>query len=163
MANPCDRRGGIFRDSETTRKIKFALLMGVGRGGREENCPKTLGFLGKRHDNKIWKLQILLLRNVVVIAQAPRFNTLSPRFKGPRVNLLEIHFLSPKCICPDVPTMTSVEGPWDRNAMCLLKSAMFHQILTVIIMPITSFGGLFSVSRCLETAEDKKNRGKKVK
>ena len=36
----------LVRDCETTIKIKFALFGGVGRGGREVNCPKTLFFLG---------------------------------------------------------------------------------------------------------------------
>ena len=42
----------------------------MGRGGREENCPKRF-FHGKRHDNKLLKVQILLSRNFVVTAQAP--------------------------------------------------------------------------------------------
>ena len=46
---------------------------GVGRGGREENCPKNAVFLGKRHDNKVLKVQILLSRNFVVMARAPSF------------------------------------------------------------------------------------------
>ena len=54
----------IFRDDETSIKIKFALFRGVGIGGGEENRPKTLFFFrGKRHDNKILKVQILLSRN----------------------------------------------------------------------------------------------------
>ena len=36
----------FFRDGETTIKIKFSLLRGGGLGGREENCPKTLFFMG---------------------------------------------------------------------------------------------------------------------
>ena len=57
-------------------KIEFELSRGVGRGGGEENCPKKLFFLGKRHD----KSAMLLSRNRVVIAQAPKFNELrSPR------------------------------------------------------------------------------------
>ena len=43
-------------------------------GGGEENRPKHCFFFffrGKRHDNKILKMQILLSRNFVVIAQAP--------------------------------------------------------------------------------------------
>ena len=60
-----------FRDCETTIKIRVALLRGVGRGGREENCLKSLLFPGKHHDNEILKVQVLLSRNVVVIAQAP--------------------------------------------------------------------------------------------
>ena len=35
-----------LRDGETTIKIKFALLRGVGLGGGEENRPKTLFFVG---------------------------------------------------------------------------------------------------------------------
>ena len=35
-----------FRDGETTIKIKFALLRGVGLGGREENRTKMLFFVG---------------------------------------------------------------------------------------------------------------------
>ena len=59
---------------ETPIKTKFALLRGGLLGGREENFPKTLFsfFRGKRHDNTILKVQILLSRNFVVIAQAPR-------------------------------------------------------------------------------------------
>ena len=64
-----------IRDGETTIKIKFALLRGVLRGGhwgQRGKSFKNAVFLGKRHDNKILKLQILLSRNVVVIAQAPK-------------------------------------------------------------------------------------------
>ena len=46
--------GPKIRDGETTIKIKFAVL----RGGREENRPKTLFFVGN-HDHKILKVQIL--------------------------------------------------------------------------------------------------------
>ena len=35
-----------IRDGETTIKIKFSLLIGGGLGGREENLPKTLVFVG---------------------------------------------------------------------------------------------------------------------
>ena len=38
--------GPSIRDSETTIKIKFAPLRGVGPGGREENRPKTLFLVG---------------------------------------------------------------------------------------------------------------------
>ena len=57
---------------ETTIKLKFSLSEGGALGGREENRPKRCFFHGKRHDNKILKVQILLLRNFVVIAQAPK-------------------------------------------------------------------------------------------
>ena len=40
--DPCS----VARDCETTIKIKFSPFRGVGRGGREENCPKTLFLLG---------------------------------------------------------------------------------------------------------------------
>ena len=62
-----------IRENETTIKIKFALFRGGGwgwAGGREENCPKRY-FHGKRHDNKILKVKILLSRSFVVMAQAP--------------------------------------------------------------------------------------------
>ena len=40
---------------------------------RREGMPKQSAvFLGKRHDNKNFKVQILLSRNFVVIAEAPR-------------------------------------------------------------------------------------------
>ena len=61
-----------LRDGETTIKIRIAFLRGGGMGGGEENRPKTLFLLGKRHDNKILKVQTLFPRNLVVIAQAPK-------------------------------------------------------------------------------------------
>ena len=36
----------LVGEGETTIKVKFALFRGVGRGGREENCPKMLFFWG---------------------------------------------------------------------------------------------------------------------
>ena len=52
----------------------YALLRGVGLGGREENRRKNVFFsCGKRHDNTSLKVQISLLRNFVVISQAPSF------------------------------------------------------------------------------------------
>ena len=64
-----------IRAGETTIKIKFAVLRGGEIGGREENLSKRCFFFclfcGKRHDDKISKVQILLSRNFVVIAQAP--------------------------------------------------------------------------------------------
>ena len=62
-----------FRDGETT-KIKFALLGGGGVAwGQRGKSKNAVSFFsrGKRHDNKISKVQILLSRNFVVIAQAP--------------------------------------------------------------------------------------------
>ena len=63
----------IVRESETTIKIKFALFRGgVGRGAERKIVQNAI-FHGKRHDNKILKVNILLSRNFVVMAQAPRF------------------------------------------------------------------------------------------
>ena len=70
----CDFSAVRVRDGETTIKINFSLFEGGGGGlgGREENRPKHCFFRGKRHDNKILKMQIVLSRNFVVIAQAPK-------------------------------------------------------------------------------------------
>ena len=55
-----------------TIKIKFALFRGGGwAGGQGGKLSKMLFFRGKRHDNKILKVKILLSRNFVVMAQAP--------------------------------------------------------------------------------------------
>ena len=64
----------FLRESETTIIIKFALFRGggVGRGGERKIVQNAI-FHGKRHDNKILKLKILLSRNFVVMAQAPNF------------------------------------------------------------------------------------------
>ena len=61
-----------FRESETTIKIKFALFRGGGQGGREENCQKNAIFHGKRHDNIILNVKLLLSRNFVVMRRALR-------------------------------------------------------------------------------------------
>ena len=58
------------RDGETTIKIKFSLFEG-GALGAEGKIVQNAVFRGKRHDNKILNLKILLSRNFVVIAQAP--------------------------------------------------------------------------------------------
>ena len=73
---PCDS-AGIRQDDN---KNKICAFEGGGFGGREENRPKTLFFL-ERHDNKILKVQILFLRNFVVIAQVPRFGWDSDRIQ----------------------------------------------------------------------------------
>ena len=71
-----------LRDDETTIKIKFALLRGGGPWGQRGISSKNAVFRRKRHDNKILKVQILLSRNFVVIAQAP--NVLKVQvFPGP--------------------------------------------------------------------------------
>ena len=62
--------------SETARprRQKFLFLRGGDRalGQRGKSSRNAVVFCGKRHDNKILKVQILLSRNIVVIAQAPR-------------------------------------------------------------------------------------------
>ena len=61
------------RDGETTIKIKCSLFRGGGEAlGAERRTVQNAAFHGKRHDNKILKVRILLSRNFVVIAQAPR-------------------------------------------------------------------------------------------
>ena len=69
----------ILRDGETTIKIKFALLGGGALGAQREILRKHR-FSWERHDNKILKLQILLLKSSVVIAQAPMYN--HPHYLG---------------------------------------------------------------------------------
>ena len=64
----------INRRRRDDNKIKFSLLRGGGPGGQRGKSSKTLFFRGKRHDNKILKVKILLSRNFVVIAQAPNKN-----------------------------------------------------------------------------------------
>ena len=66
-SSPC-----LIRESETTIKIKFAFFWGGGgRQGAERKIVQNAIFRGKRHDNKILKVKILLSRNFVVMAQAP--------------------------------------------------------------------------------------------
>ena len=66
-------------------KIKFAFLTGGGGAlqAEREIVQKTLVFLGmlKRHDNTNMKAQILLSRNLVVMAQSALVSlfTTSPR------------------------------------------------------------------------------------
>ena len=62
----------IVRDGERTIKI-CVFFDGGEHGGREENRPQNAVFLGERQDTKILKLQILLSRTFVVIAQAPKY------------------------------------------------------------------------------------------
>ena len=61
----------LVRNGEAIIKIEFAFLRGGGLGGREKNILQKAVSLGKRHDKKTLKVQILLSRNSVVIAQAP--------------------------------------------------------------------------------------------
>ena len=72
----CQRR----RDDN---KNKFFAFEGRGLGGKREKSSKNACLRGKRHDNKTLKVQILLSRNFVVIAQAPTLNDMgSPLLCG---------------------------------------------------------------------------------
>ena len=69
------------RESRDDNKNKICVFQGGGgQGGREENCPKAI-YRGKRRDNKILKVKMLLSRNFVVMAQAPTQRR--HRFIGP--------------------------------------------------------------------------------
>ena len=69
-----------LRDGETTIIMKFSLLGGGGPRGQRGKSSKSADFFrGKRRDNKILKVQILLSRNFVVIAQAPERPTREAR------------------------------------------------------------------------------------
>ena len=63
----------IYRDGETTIKIKFSVFEGGGALGAERKIVQNAVFHGKRHDNTILRSQILLSKHVVVIAQVPKF------------------------------------------------------------------------------------------
>ena len=56
------------RDDNKDKNLRFE---GGGPEGREGKSAENATSLGKRHDNKILKVLILLLRHFVVIAQAP--------------------------------------------------------------------------------------------
>ena len=62
IASDCD--GAIFRDGKTTRKIKFSLLKGGGPWGQRGKSSKNACFRGKRHDNRILKVQIIYCREI---------------------------------------------------------------------------------------------------
>ena len=68
------------RDGETTIKIKFGFL--EGGGGRERKIIPKHFFHGERHDNKLLKVQILLSKKFVVIAQAPIISDDSRAYKS---------------------------------------------------------------------------------
>ena len=70
-----------FTDSATTVKIKFGAFEGGGPCRQRGKSSKHAVFFsrGKRHDKAILKVQIVLSRNFVVIAQAPiHYNRGSP-------------------------------------------------------------------------------------
>ena len=52
-------------------KNKICVFPGGWAGGQERKIVQNAIFRGKRHDNKILKVKILLSRNFVVMAQAP--------------------------------------------------------------------------------------------
>ena len=52
-------------------KNKICVFQGGGQGGEEGKIVQNAVFRGKRHDNKILKVNILLSRNFVFMAQAP--------------------------------------------------------------------------------------------
>ena len=62
----CQRR----RDDTKNRIFAFG-GGGLGGLGAERKIVQNAVFRGKRHNNKILKVQIMLSRNFVVIAQAP--------------------------------------------------------------------------------------------
>ena len=62
---------GSFQRRRDDSKNKIFAFWGGGALGAEREIAQNAVFRGKRHDNKILKLQILLSRNLVVIAQAP--------------------------------------------------------------------------------------------
>ena len=66
----CPAKFQRLRDDNEKKKI--ALLRGVGGGGSRGELSKNTLFVGKHHDNKILKVQILLSRNFVVIPPAPK-------------------------------------------------------------------------------------------
>ena len=69
-----------IEDGEMTIKITFAILRGGALGKFEGKSSENTVFLGKRHDNKILKVRILLSRIFVVITQAPKLPENSQEF-----------------------------------------------------------------------------------
>ena len=70
---PIKKRPVESQRRQDDNKNEIFTFWGGGAWGTERKiAPKTLFFHGKRHDNKILKVQILLSKNFVVIAQAPR-------------------------------------------------------------------------------------------
>ena len=62
-----------FKRRRDNNKMKFSLFEGACGAERKIVQNAVFFFRGKRHDNKILKVQILLSRKFVVIAQAPIF------------------------------------------------------------------------------------------
>ena len=62
-----------FQRKRDDNKNKICAFQGGWAEGPERKIVQNAIFHGKRHDNKILKVNILLSRNFVVMAQAPRF------------------------------------------------------------------------------------------
>ena len=65
----CDFKSQRQRDDN---KNKICAFEGGGPRGQRGKLSKNAVFRGKRHHNKIIKVNILLSRNFVVVAQAPK-------------------------------------------------------------------------------------------
>ena len=68
---PAQHHCNRVRDDETTILIKFAVWTGLGRGNFTENYPKTLFFLGSSMTIKFGNFTDFIVRNCVVIWEAP--------------------------------------------------------------------------------------------
>ena len=95
-------------------KNKICVFEGGGPWGQRGKSPQNTVFHGKLHDNKILKVQILLSRNFVVIAQAPTGNLTAQDSWGidcycnvmvgavllwkARISRLQLHFFSWRCV-----------------------------------------------------------------
>ena len=66
----CPKNGAQRQRDDNINKI--CAFEGGGPRGQRGKSSKNAVFRGKRHDNKILKLKILLWRNFVVVAQAPK-------------------------------------------------------------------------------------------
>ena len=66
------QKSAKVRDAETTILIKFAFWRRLGRGTFTENCPKTLFFLGNSMTIKFGNFANFIVRNFVVIWEAPK-------------------------------------------------------------------------------------------
>ena len=62
-------------------KNKICAFRGGGPWGQRGKSSQNAVFRGKRHHNKILKVQILLSRNFVVVAQAPTLRIFSGYFQ----------------------------------------------------------------------------------
>ena len=70
------------RRKRDDNKNKICAFQGGWAGGQGGKLSKTLFFHGKRHDNKNLKVKMLLSRNFVVMALAPKLVRISLRLFG---------------------------------------------------------------------------------